>query len=379
MLRFALCLFVALMVLGPSVALAAAPADDAHILGPGDRVRITVLDEPDVSRDAIVDDDGYVNLSMLNRFKLGGMTAADAAVAMESALKTYIVGPKVTIELLDIGKKRVFVVGDVKKPGPYALDPAARLIEAVTTAEYLETADLTKITVRRKSLVQQADLTLYLSGKDLTPNLAIQPGDTIIVPRKDMSQASPTVLVIGEVNKAGSVPIKQGMTIREVIAAAGGITPSADTSRVTLKHDGDKQGQTVDFQRIQSGDLLANLATANGDTLFVPRLETGFYTIQGGVNLPGQYLIKDGITIEIATTLAGGLTEKARIDDIQVIHSQGAAISTEKVNLKLVYEGKRPPLLLRAGDRVYVPVKKDKKDFWDIIGSLAGVGWILSR
>lgn len=379
MLRFALCLILALMVLAPVVAMAAVAADDAHILGPGDQVRITVLDEPDVSRDAIVDDDGYINLAMLNRFKLGGMNALDAAAAMQSALKTYIVLPKVTIELLEIGKKRVFVLGDVKKKGPLALDPDARLIEAVTAAECLESADLTKITIRRKSLIQQADLTLYLTGKDLTPNLAIQPGDTIIVPAKDMSQANPSVLVIGEVNKSGSVQIKQGMTIREVIAAAGGITQNADTSKVTLKHDGDKQGQIIDFSRIQNGDMLANLAMANGDTLFVPRLETGFYTIQGGVNLPGQYLIKDGITIEVATTLAGGLTEKARIDDIQVIHSQGAAVTTEKVNLKLVYEGKRPPLLLRAGDRVYVPVKKDRKDFWDILGSLAGVGWILAR
>lgn len=377
MLRVALCLTIALIVLLPSGLLAA--VDDAQILGPGDRVRITVLDEPDVSRDAVLDADGYVSLAMLDRFKLGGMTTVDASVAMESALKTYIVGPKVTIELLEVGKKRVFVVGDVKKPGPLALDPDAKLIEAVTTAELLETADLTKITIRRKSLVQQADLTLYLSGKDLTPNLAIQPGDTIIVPRKDMTQSAQTVLVIGEVNKSGALPLKSGMTIREVIAAAGGITANADTSRITLKHEGDTQGQTIDFSRAQSGDLLANVTIAGGDTLFVPKIDNGYYTIQGAVNAPGQYLVKEGITIEEATAMAGGVSKEARIDDIQVIHTQGGAIRTEKVNLKNIYAGKTQTLVIRAGDRLYVPSRKESKSFLDILTSLAGFGWILAR
>ncbi|MDH7480537.1 MAG: SLBB domain-containing protein [Armatimonadota bacterium] len=373
MLKNILCLTLIVLLCTCSFA---AETQNEHKLGRGDHIRINVLDEPEVTKETVIGDDGYISLALIDRIKLEGMTCAEAAEAIRNALKEYIVQPEVSVELIAVGKKRVFVAGEVQKRGVLMLEPNARLMEALAGAEYLNTADLSNITIQRKSQIINTDLTLFLSGKDLTPNILLEDGDTIIVPRQNLADA---VLVLGAVNKAGTTALKPGMTIREAIAAAGGVTPDADTSKITLKHDASQEAIPIDYERAMAGDPTADLTVSAGDTIFVPKLDDAYFVIQGGVKNPGRYSLKGRMTIEEATAEAGGLTKDAKIDQIEVVHTSGGIVRSEKVNLDKIRKGQSPVVVIQPGDSIIIPTRRTSPDFLQILSVLGSLGWILVR
>lgn len=354
----------------------AVPLDTSHRLGSGDRVKISVLNEPDLSKETEIDRDGYAPLDLVDRVKLQGMTCTEAAETVRKALAEYIVNPEVTVELQEIAKKKVFVTGEVRKPGILLLDSRAKLIEAVTLAEYTELADLSKISIRRKDKMLQSDLSLYLSGKDTTPNVSLEPEDSIIIPRVETVG---TALVIGSVNKPGLVQLKNGMTFREVISVSGGVMVDADTLNISIKHEGSNESSTIAYDRAMAGDPTADIAIQAGDTLYVPKQDKAYFTIQGGVRQPGQYALKGQVTLEEATALAGGLTKDAVISEIQVIRVSGNAVNADKVDLKAIRQGKSPAVTLGPGDNVVVPTKKDRRSPLDVLTAIAGFGWLFRR
>ncbi|MDI6829202.1 MAG: SLBB domain-containing protein, partial [Armatimonadota bacterium] len=295
---------------------------------------------------------------------------------IKNALKEYIVQPEVSVELIDVGKKRVFVVGEVQKRGLLLLEPDARLIEALGAAEYLNTADLSRITIQRKSQIINVDLSLFLSGKDLTPNILLEHEDTIIVPRQNLADA---ILVLGAVNKAGTITFKPGMTIRESLAAAGGVTPDADTAKITLKRNNSQEPIPIDYDRAIAGDPTADLTVVAGDTIFVPKIDDAYFIIQGGVKNPGRYSLKGNMTIEEATAEAGGLTKDAKIDQIEIVHTSGGIVRSEKVDLNKIRKGQSPVVYLQSGDSIVIPTKRSTPDFLQILSVLGSIGWILVR
>jgi protein involved in polysaccharide export with SLBB domain len=347
---------------------------DTRLLQSGDRIRVTVLNEPDITKESIIDKDGVIQLALLGDIKLSGMSTYDAATAIKELLADYIIQPAVSVELLESGKLRVFVVGEVQKPGIYTLDRGAKALEAITSAEYTDNSDLAKVTIHRGSQIIDLDLTVFLTGNDLTTNVSLEPDDTIVVARRDLGRS---VLVLGEVTRPGATSFISGMTIKELIAACGGMKPEADISKITIRHDGSQEVIPIDFTA--AGETSGNTIILAGDTIMIPRSDIAYFIVEGGVNQPGRYCLKTGMTIEDALASAGGLTKDAKIDSIQIVRTVGNARSAQIVNLKSIRVGGCPIVYIQPQDIIVVPVRKPKPSTLEVLSAIGAIGWIFIR
>ncbi|MDO8588065.1 MAG: SLBB domain-containing protein [Armatimonadota bacterium] len=349
-----------LLGLAPGAALA-----QEQIIAPGDQIQVTVLGESDLTKRVIVDSQGKISLPLAGEVEVGGVGTSEAAARLRNKLTKYYKNPQVTVEVTEAAKRMVVVSGAVKTPGVYLIDPTTTVIAALTLAGgYTTEADLSKVTVTRgprKDMVMNVDLNQFLSGAKPEENIALQSGDTVVVPEKN--PVAGTVYVLGEVNQRGSFPLREGMTFREAVAAAGGVTGMADVNKVTIKHRDEAVGVPVDFAKANAGDPSANVALLSGDTIFVPAIETtGTFTIIGPVAKPGQYPTRANMYITDALAAAGGQTEIANLSSVRVTRVSGGKTQTIKVDISRISDGKTENVAVQPGDTILVGQKKPPMD-----------------
>jgi len=143
---------------------------------------------------------------------------------------------------------------------------------------------------------------------------------------------SRSIFVLGEVRTPGKYQIDSAVTLLEVIANAGSLNPAAgDTIIVRRQKDpnaavtgptipGQDTGielMRISYNDLREGKMLANIVLQDGDTLFIPEAER-FY-INGYVRTPGSYVIKPGMTVQQAISLAGGLTERGTLRRLKIL------------------------------------------------------------
>src|SRR5689334_8321016 len=113
--------FLALTFLAMALPLAAQNADK---LGPGDAIRVTVFQQPDMTTEARVSDRGTISVPLIGETKVGGATSAEASKIIAEALKKgqFLKNPQVTVALTAVRSRQVSVLGMVARPGRYVLE-----------------------------------------------------------------------------------------------------------------------------------------------------------------------------------------------------------------------------------------------------------------
>ncbi|MCE5199298.1 MAG: SLBB domain-containing protein [Armatimonadota bacterium] len=370
------------LILAGVLALYAAPctlyADGSRLI-PGDVIAVRVDGEKEFTKDYEVDKDGFITVPMLDPVKIADLTSSEAAGVITKALGKVLINPQVTVTFIARTKMQVFVVGQVGKPGATDVGVGDRVIQAMANAGYDDTADLSRVSVHRGDEVIDVDLTKFLSGTDLTVNIPLQSGDTVVVPRQDIG----LVMVLGQVPKTGSVPIKRNMTFRELMGLIGGVNVEADTANITIKRQGTFDVIHVDYKKAMDGDPSSDYMLQAGDTIYVPELETAFFTVMGGVGKPGQYPLKGKLTLSEAIGMAGGpVANMGDLRKVQLMRSataDGKPSETQVLDLTKVLNSANDEPLVKRGDVVYVPIHKDKMNPLQIIQSILPFGWLFKN
>ena len=176
LLRVALAGLLALVLaIGPRIG----RADDtgAYRLGTGDKVRVTVFGEKDLSGDFDVNDQGVVALPLIGPTKLAGKTISEAeAQITQSYAKDYLVNPRVNVEVLNY--RPFFILGEVKNPGSYPFVNGMTVVNAVALAGgYTPRAKRDHIMVKRAAKPAAGE-------QEVNEDAAILPGDVIRVPER---------------------------------------------------------------------------------------------------------------------------------------------------------------------------------------------------
>lgn len=199
------------------------PAD--YRLGDGDNIRITVFQNPDLTLETRVSENGLITFPLIGAVKIGGQTISGAADTIAKALQAgnFLQKPQVNIQLIRNLGNQVSVLGQVGRPGRFPLDTfSTRLSEMLAVAGGISPtgADTAIVTGTRdgKSFRKEVDIVGMFMDNKLQDDLIVAGGDVIYVPRQ------PTFYIYGEVQKAGSYRIERGMTIRQALAQAGGLT-----------------------------------------------------------------------------------------------------------------------------------------------------------
>jgi polysaccharide export outer membrane protein len=163
------------------------PTTPDYVIGPDDVLTIVFWREKDMSGEVAVRPDGKISLPLLNDVQAAGLTPEQLRVQLIEAAGKLIEEPTVTVVVKAINSRKVFVTGQVTKPGPYLLSAPTTVLQLLATAGgLLEYADAKNIRVMRtengKPVSYQFNYKDVTKGKNLKQNIELKPGDTIIVP-----------------------------------------------------------------------------------------------------------------------------------------------------------------------------------------------------
>jgi polysaccharide export outer membrane protein len=190
-------------------------------LGAGDSVRITVFQNPDLTTETRLSERGTMNMPLIGEVNLKGLTATQAANRIAERLKSgkYILNPQVTVALTQVRSRQVSVLGQVNRPGKYALEDASnRVTDVLAIAGGISPAGADAVTLTRAKDQKKVDINMAELVRDPKQNIELHNGDTLFV------QRAPTFYIHGEVQRAGSYRLEPNMTVMQALSTGGGIT-----------------------------------------------------------------------------------------------------------------------------------------------------------
>jgi polysaccharide export outer membrane protein len=164
---------------------AALPPD--YVIGPEDVLDVRFWKDQDMSGEVVVRPDGRISLPLLNDVPAAGLTPEQLRTRLMDEARRYVETPNATVIVKSINSRRVFITGQVDKPGPYPLTSRITVVQLIAMAGGLrEYADAGKIVIMRSEngrvIPLRFDYTKLAEGKNVSQNIDLRPGDTVIVP-----------------------------------------------------------------------------------------------------------------------------------------------------------------------------------------------------
>jgi len=175
-------------------------AQAAYRLQPGDTIQVSVWQEPKLDRQLVVSPDGSVAMPLVGHVSAGGRSAQQVEKAIKAKLQTqYQSDLDVTVSLVaqppeeeaDKIDPTIFVMGEVNKPGEFVIKKRITLLQALAMGGGLSAfAAQRRIQVHRKvdgeDTIFQFDYRAFEHGRDVAGNIALRPGDVIVVPERGL-------------------------------------------------------------------------------------------------------------------------------------------------------------------------------------------------
>jgi polysaccharide biosynthesis/export protein len=158
-----------------------------YIVGDSDVLHVNVWKEPEVSQTVVVRTDGNISLPLINEVKVSGLTPLQIQELVGEKLKSFLNNPQVTVTVAEIHSKRAFITGEVTRPGTYALNAETTVLQLIAQAGgFTPFAKKDSIVVLRSGDGKQMRLKFrykeVVQGKKTEQNIALHPGDTVVVP-----------------------------------------------------------------------------------------------------------------------------------------------------------------------------------------------------
>ena len=224
-----------------------------YIVGPQDVLTITSYDQTELTGKFTVESDGSFTYPYIGRVSVGGMTlrGVEASLKKELATQGFFKDAQITVAIEQYRSQKIYIVGEVRTPGAYAMSGNMQLVEALALAGstlptasgeavvvhasndslLVETARLADLNDPRNNdpdRVARVDLRELENG-DLKQNVALRNGDTVFVLRAE------NVYVFGQVKNPGAYPLRQkNTTVLQALSLAGGVTDRGSTGRIQI-------------------------------------------------------------------------------------------------------------------------------------------------
>jgi polysaccharide export outer membrane protein len=157
-----------------------------YTIGVADVLRVNVWKNADLSQTVTVDPDGFVSLPLLGNVNVAGLSTDQLGTLLTGKYASYVVTPQVTVSVVDIRSRAVFVMGQVGKAGSYPLLAPTTVLQLIAQAGGLTPfAKRKNIYVLRASMGKSEKIPfnyIKVVHGDIHSNIVLQPGDTVIVP-----------------------------------------------------------------------------------------------------------------------------------------------------------------------------------------------------
>ncbi len=158
-----------------------------YVIGADDVLDVSVWKEQELTRTLQVRPDGKISMPLVGDVQAAGLTPGQLSQSIGEKLKKYLTAPQVTVILTQINSQRVYVIGEVTRPGAYPVLPGMTILQAISSAGGLtQFANSKKIFLMRNEDRTQAKYPFsykeVLDGRKAEENLMVKAGDTIVVP-----------------------------------------------------------------------------------------------------------------------------------------------------------------------------------------------------
>ena len=230
----------------PAASNARLPSSMDYRLGPGDSIGLMVFQNPDLSMDARVSESGVISYPLIGSVQLGGLTLPEAEKKIADGLRSggFVRQPQVNIVLRQVRGNQVAVLGQVNRPGRFALETFnTRVSDMLAAAGGITPTgdDLLVVTGTRagQTFRKVIDIPALFAGQQSQDDITLAAGDTLFVNK------APVYYIYGEAQKPGPYRVERGMTVMQALAAGGGPTPRGSQNRMVL-HRKDINGQVVE-------------------------------------------------------------------------------------------------------------------------------------
>ncbi len=346
----------------------------------GDRLNISVREQPDMSKVYAVAGDGSIDFGFAGRVVIAELTSDEASRKLESVLEDkYFKEANVAISIANFVEGDVLVTGAVGDPGslPFRGDSILTLMEAISRSGGLSenaAGDRVRIlrwvpggSMERQSI--EVNVQAMLDTMDFSKDQYLRPRDIIVVPSRGEEEGRNEFLALGEVTSPGFHPYSQGLDVIKAVTLVGGLGEFADWSGARIlrpKPSGEYAVVPLDISRLFSAaDMSMNLPLQKGDIFFVPsvrNLVRAQVYLLGEVNKPGVVALSPGPSATVTRLILenGGMTQFANPGKIQI--QRTAPDGSKKTMLvdvgRILKEGSfEEDVPLQDGDVVIVPEK----------------------
>lgn len=244
--------------------------NQTYRIGPSDVLAIKVFNEDQLSNKYTVDTDGSITFPLISRIQVAGKTTRQIEEDLTKALQPdWLKRAQVSVEIAQYRSRSIYVMGEVRTPGRYNIEGPMTLLEVIANAGSTTPGASNTIIVQRYkdglaaavsapvepgdsrwAEVMRINLDELREGK-LAANLLLQDSDMIIVPQAER------VYVSGAVKTPGSFVLRPGMTVRQAITEAGGLTDRGSTRGIKIIRK-DAKGREVEIDAKMSDTLRAN-------------------------------------------------------------------------------------------------------------------------
>ncbi len=359
----------------------ATPTD--YRLGPGDQVVIEVWGASEANITQKVTPDGYISIPDIGPVAVNGLTVQAASERIRGKLSKIYSGMKtanvdlstnVKVSLGQIRTIQVNIMGEVARPGTYALSSFSTVFHALYKAGGIsELGSLRNIkVVRGGRTVATVDVYDYIINGRSHSDIRLQEGDVILASPYDA-----LVLIQGKIKRPMYYEMKSSESVLTLINYAGGFTNDAYSSAVTVERNNNKEKTicTVDDMnygvfKVKDGDIVSIGAILDR---YDNRVE-----IKGAVYRPGFYAMGNDIsTVRDLIQKADGLLDDA-FTNRAVLHRENPDKTLEviSVNTKGILNGTEPDILLQKNDILFIPSIYDleAKGTLEIVGEVFSPG-----
>jgi protein involved in polysaccharide export with SLBB domain len=280
------------------------PVGPDYVLGSGDGLTINLSGGVSQSFTRIVDREGKIALPEAGPIVIAGLTLQHAQTVIEDALKQQYRNVRADIAIARLRTVRIYVVGDVQRPGAYDLNSLSTPLNALYAAGGPTSVGSLRILrhMRGSQLIREVDLyDLLLHGKRMDDE-RLEAGDTLLVP-----PAGPQVAVYGMVKRPAIYEFKGSATLSEVLDDAGGATVAAALSHITIDRiQPNQQRETLSLDLPSTGagksslQAITSFSVKDGDRVHIapilPYSERAIY-LEGHVARPGRLSYRDGMQL----------------------------------------------------------------------------------
>jgi protein involved in polysaccharide export with SLBB domain len=278
------------------------PAGPDYVLGTGDGLIVNMWGGESSRLNRTIDRQGQIELPEAGTVMISGMTIADAQNAIQKALNAEFHDEHVEISLDRLRTVRVYVVGDVQRPGAYDVSSLSTALSALYAAGGPTSRGSLRILrqYRGDHLVSEIDLYDFLLKGVRSDVERLQPGDTLLVP-----PVGPQVTVEGMVHRPAIYELNGEKTLNQVIDLAGGVLRTASLKQINVGRIVAQERRTMVSLQLPGDPAevvkkLADFPVQGGDDVVISQIlpynQDAVY-LEGHVYRPGKYTFKDGMTI----------------------------------------------------------------------------------